>query len=870
MKKSTTKKEIEVIKSSANKETNGKTKKTREVETKQAAKSTAKASTKAVVKKELKDATAKAPAKTKSETKATKEKKSEQLEKTKKVAEATTKPTKTAAIDATATKGKKNTNKDETKADKASKASKKTASTPASTKESKKESKKPNKKTSTIDDFEIANNLEIDMEDDFDSFLVDEPKGRQSRRGSRHSDLDAFADFDDFEHNSDIEHDDFFDADFDDNKEIAPSDDELAELDEEVLEFDEKIINEIIKTENSVAIQNDSDEDDEIGHNHDSDEDDDFLSSSEEDKDRYINSKGFAIPGESEDDMISFGMSSHQSDFDIEKLQELVKAAEAKGGFLTYEDIHDILPEGTINPDDIELYISELNTLQIDVVNSANVEEYLSNKQNQAQESSTAQPRPDFYDDPIRMYLHQMGQVQLLTREQERDICIRIEENEKIIKEKFNRYGFATRLYLDLLDQIEQKEDRFDRIVMDKLADNRDAYTAKLDTFRKDLNNLKEDLFKAYGALSTARATLEEAKTKPGNTSIKRLEANVANKQSKLNAKLADFLANYENLSFKQKTLENLAQKAEEEIYKAYKNLLAEQDAVLKERKSKARATKLEEIEDRLNTISSEFLMTPEEFLHDFDKLRHALTEGAKARTEMVEANLRLVISIVKRYMNRGLSFLDLIQEGNTGLMKAVEKFEYRRGYKFSTYATWWIRQAATRAIADQARTIRIPVHMIETINRLLRIQKTLVQEKGREPTPEEISEKMNLPLDRVRQVIKMSQQPISLQSPVGDSDDAHFGDFLADTAAENPAEMASYAMLKERISEVLETLSERERQVIEDRFGLVNGYPKTLEEVGKAYNVTRERIRQIEAKALKKLRHPTRMKRLQGFLEGN
>jgi RNA polymerase primary sigma factor len=262
--------------------------------------------------------------------------------------------------------------------------------------------------------------------------------------------------------------------------------------------------------------------------------------------------------------------------------------------------------------------------------------------------------------------------------------------------------------------------------------------------------------------------------------------------------------------------------------------------------------------------------MSPEEFLSDFDKLRNALAEGAKARTEMVEANLRLVISIVKRYMNRGLSFLDLIQEGNTGLMKAVEKFEYRRGYKFSTYATWWIRQAATRAIADQARTIRIPVHMIETINRLLRIQKTLVQEKGREPTPEEISEKMNLPIDRVRQVIKMSQQPISLQSPVGDSDDAHFGDFLADTAAENPAEMASYAMLKERISEVLETLNERERQVIEDRFGLVNGYPKTLEEVGKAYNVTRERIRQIEAKALKKLRHPTRMKRLQGFLEGN
>jgi RNA polymerase primary sigma factor len=707
-----------------------------------------------------------------------------------------------------------------------------------------------------------------DFDDDFDDFdsaddyLFD---SKPSRKGSRHSDLDVFDDFaEDYTPNRDFEPDDFFDADYDDNKELAPSDDELAELDEEVLEFDEKIINEIIKTENNASAHSDSDdEDEEIGATSSNDDDTDFLTPTDEENDRYINSKGFAIPGESDDDIESFSIGSRQSDFEIEKLQELVKVAEAKGGFLTFEDVHEILPVETINPEDIDLYISELNTLQIDVINSANVDEYLNNKQNQAQETGGTQPRPDFYDDPIRMYLHQMGQVQLLTREQERDICIRIEENEKIIKEKFNRYGFATRMYLDLLDQIETKEDRFDRIVMDKLADNRDAYTAKIETFRKDLNNLKEELFKAYDAL-------EKAINSTANVSLKRREANILDKQNKLNAKLADFLANYENLSFKQKTLENLAQRAEEEIYKAYKNLVAEKELVEKERKTKARTQKLEEIEDKLQKIASEFLMSPEEFLSDFDKLRNALAEGAKARTEMVEANLRLVISIVKRYMNRGLSFLDLIQEGNTGLMKAVEKFEYRRGYKFSTYATWWIRQAATRAIADQARTIRIPVHMIETINRLLRIQKTLVQEKGREPTPEEISEKMNLPIDRVRQVIKMSQQPISLQSPVGDSDDAHFGDFLADTAAENPAEMASYAMLKERISEVLETLNERERQVIEDRFGLVNGYPKTLEEVGKAYNVTRERIRQIEAKALKKLRHPTRMKRLQGFLEGN
>ena len=552
------------------------------------------------------------------------------------------------------------------------------------------------------------------------------------------------------------------------------------------------------------------------------------------------------------DNISSFGdeeFDGVQRDIHGERIRALVKKAESQG-FLTYDDINRALPDTVRTDDVVESYNHILREMDIDIIDAADADNYRG--PDGTPNGKGQLPKLDFFDDPIRMYLHQMGQVPLLTREQEVEICKRIEISESGVKELFNHFGFMPKLCLRLLEQLKTGDERFDRVVTDKYADSRDSYMERVPQLEVDLKKSIVAMAEIFQQELAARG--DKAQT-----------AKILKQKEKVRAEFQETVV---ELNFKQKILESLCVQAEKEIYRVYEKLTRERQKIQHQSKYRRDVEQLEKINSQIEKIEADFCMSPDEFKSEFKRLRDVLRIGESARTEMVEANLRLVISIVKKYMNRGLSFLDLIQEGNTGLMKAVEKFEYKRGYKFSTYATWWIRQAATRAIADQARTIRIPVHMIETINKLTRVQKKLVQELGREPTAEETAEEMELPVDRVRAVFRMAQHPISLQNPVGDGDDAQFGDFLEDKSADNPSEMTAYSMLKERLQEVLSTLTDRERQVLDFRFGLTDGYSRTLEEVGKQFNVTRERIRQIEAKALRKLRHPTRMRKLEGFLE--
>ena len=533
-------------------------------------------------------------------------------------------------------------------------------------------------------------------------------------------------------------------------------------------------------------------------------------------------------------------------------INDVKRRSEANGGYVTYEELNQILPQNIVDAIQSDRYLKILEALGVQVLREEDVRKWV-----EAKNQKAADPKAraaEMIEDPIRMYLHQMGQVQLLSREEEVTICQTIEDAEVKTRDMFNRFLFAPPMYASLLDKLEGQGERFDRIVTDKFDEKRDKYMELIPGFRKEIKDVEKRLHEASDKyLSTI------AKKNVPPATLRGAEKTLANARAALKQCFVD-------LSFKQKVLETLCAEADERYYLPYSHLVSRQASLMTQKASKKRDADLTALREKMAKLESMFGMPAEEFMTTFSELRKVLKAGQTARTKMVEANLRLVISIVKKYMNRGLSFLDLIQEGNTGLMKAVEKFEYKRGYKFSTYATWWIRQAATRAIADQARTIRIPVHMIETINKLMRVQKKLIQKLGREPSEAELSAEMSMPAEQVRAVKRMAQQPISLQSKVGDNDDAHYGDFIPDLSSENPFEVTEGHLLKERLREILETLTDRERQVVDFRFGLTDGYSRTLEEVGRLFNVTRERIRQIEAKALRKLRHPSRMKSLADY----